>query len=184
MSVPKQAEKMLEPQIEKWKKDFAKTHINRAKLSFALSDARDTTGASYLYVTALNNDIEMTGYLLSYLADPNVGFKNFTPLYVAAERGYVEIVESLISAKKIDIEKGRLYDFSPLHAAACNGHLDVVMGLAAHGAKLDKPAADKNTPIMTAATRGYTDIVEFLLNKGASIKQIRDEESLLMMAAK
>jgi len=191
ISVPKAAEKALEPHFKKWNEEFENAQINRKKMKYISSDDKDPTGVSGLYVAARNNDTLMMKTLLQYLADPNVTYSGFTPLYAAAERGYLEAVKCLLDfskQKQIDIEKGLVINnithYSPFYAAARNGKFDVVKLLADHGVKIDVPSiGDSKTPIYGATENGYTAIVEFLLDKGAAINQLHNGKSLLIAAA-
>uniref|UniRef100_A0A1B0DFA4 Uncharacterized protein n=1 Tax=Phlebotomus papatasi TaxID=29031 RepID=A0A1B0DFA4_PHLPP len=93
-----------------------------------------------------------------------------TPLYVAAENGYLSIVELLVEAGadlniKSTIDYGTLSTkrssgWTPLHIAAYNGHADVVRFLAAKDQKLldIKDTLDR-TPLLLAINAGQKDVV-------------------------
>lgn len=94
------------------------------------------------------------------------------PLHVAAENGYLEIVELLIS-RGADVD---LLDVgcTPLSLAAENGHLEVVELLISSGANVDlHDGYVKRTPLHLAAIAGCLDVVKLLISSGADVN-LRD----------
>ena len=118
----------------------------------------------------------------------------FTPLFVAAEKGHLEIVNALITAgvnqdmeddsecmdlvepdismypllnrKKegIDINKAAENGFTPLHIAAQNSHSGIVEALIGAGANVNKTTKDGDTALCIAKKVGYEEIVNTLRN--------------------
>ena len=52
--------------------------------------------------------------------------------------------------------------------AAASGHTDLVRFLLDHGAYIEEPAAEGESPLMEAALHGHSDTVRFLLERGAN----------------
>jgi ankyrin repeat protein len=57
-----------------------------------------------------------------------------------------------------------------LHYAAREGHLEAARALVEAGVDLDKPNADKFTPLVMAITNGHFELAEYLLDHGADPK--------------
>ena len=49
-----------------------------------------------------------------------------TPLFLAAQRGRVELVRLLMSDPRLDVNESEENGFTPLYIAANEGHLEVV----------------------------------------------------------
>ena len=101
-----------------------------------------------------------------------------TPLFIAAENGYIETVKILSNALKeqLDLTPERMYlmktnhDKTPLHIAAENGHTEIVTilldSLTAEERLEYLKTADKmeDTALHLAAKNGHTQIVTILLD--------------------
>ena len=125
-------------------------------------------------------DVEGVKLWLERGVDPNVKVGGSTPLHVATERGYVEIVELLLSRKwrvEVDARDGR--GFTPLQYA-CFGLLhagpvsvgryrDVVVALLRRGADPDVRDEEGNTVLHWTASRGYGLVVDLLVRYGADL---------------
>jgi ankyrin repeat protein len=90
-----------------------------------------------------------------------------TPLYIAAQEGYVEIVKLLLDAGA-DKDKADEDDLTPLHIAAALGHSRIVMWLIEAGADKDKDNDNGETPLYIAAEVGHDRIIKLLLDSGAN----------------
>ena len=63
----------------------------------------------------------------------NIKQNGYTPLYYAASRGELEIVEWFINhAKNLDVNDGANGNETPLHIAYRGGWIDIVQVLLAH----------------------------------------------------
>ena len=102
------------------------------------------------------------------------------PLQIAANSGYVSLVESLLKrGASVDVvdEHGR----TPLHFTT---HLPIIKMLLASGANLHAPDRNLGSICMYAASRGHLDTVRELLNAGADRQaQDRDHQHVLHYAA-
>jgi ankyrin repeat protein len=92
---------------------------------------------------------------------------DMTPLYCAAEKGSLRVVEFLL-AKKAKVNGYVYATGSPLHVAARHGHLAIVKALVEDGAYIDAANQWTASPLMMAVGNGHLDIVEHLLANGAS----------------
>ena len=133
-----------------------------------------------LFDAVTRGDVEGVKLWLERGVDPNVKVGGSTPLHVAAERGYVEIVELLLSWKwrvEVDARDGR--GFTPLQYA-CFGLLhagpvsvgryrDVVVALLRRGADPDVRDEEGNTVLHWAASRGHGWVVDLLVRYGADL---------------
>jgi len=133
-----------------------------------------------LFDAVIRGDVEGVKLWLEREVDPNVKVGGSTPLHVAAERGYVEIVELLLSRKwrvEVDARDGR--GFTPLQYA-CFGLLhagpvsvgryrDVVVALLRRGADPDVRDEEGNTVLHWAASRRHGWVVDLLVRYGADL---------------
>ena len=96
--------------------------------------------------------------------------KASTALMFAAERGFVEIVKTLL-AQGANLNHQNKYGFAALHAAASNNHAEVVKLLLEKGAQVDPRDELGQTPLYFAAERGYLEVVRLLVARGADVHQ-------------
>ncbi|GAW25509.1 hypothetical protein SAMD00023353_0800260 [Rosellinia necatrix] len=113
--------------------------------------------------------------LVEYLLDKGKAFvdakdkSDRTPLYFAAERGHLDVVNCLLQhgADKNSID--RRYE-TALFKPAGNGHIKVVDRLLSAGTDATKLDRWQRTPLRFAAMRGQLEIVRMLLDR-TEIKQ-------------
>lgn len=135
-----------------------------------------------------DGDVAVVISLLKQGANPNtLDATEASALFLAAEKGHVEIVRALVAAGA-DVNLVPDEDFptmgaSPLYAAAECGHVDVVRVLVSGGADVNFICGDLSTPLIRAADEGYAEIVRILLEAGAMTEHPRGFESALMRAA-
>ena len=128
-----------------------------------------------------------------------------TPLFWAAARGQVPLVELLVQYRADVNARALPYSQAgnvatgpeiwerrskqtkeagetPLHVAAAAGHTAVVRLLLEKGAKIDAIDSDRITPLQRAVESGHIDTVEFLLEKNALAGNDAQSGSLLSRA--
>lgn len=113
--------------------------------------------------------------LLQNGADPDpVNDNGVTPLWLAAQGGYDEIVGMILERdspdKKIDVDvEWKTKERRPLHQAARYGHLKVSRLLLAKGADYDPVDSEGITPLWYAARNGNAELIRELLEAGAKV---------------
>ncbi|KAL5997938.1 hypothetical protein ACLOJK_008872 [Asimina triloba] len=97
-----------------------------------------------------------------------------TPLYVAAENGFVLVVGELLKA--LDFQTAALKarnSYDAFHIAAKSGHLGVLKELLQYFPELAMTADSSNsTALHTAANQGHIDVVNLLLELDSSVAKI------------
>ncbi|XP_062618219.1 uncharacterized protein LOC134279820 [Saccostrea cucullata] len=103
------------------------------------------------------------------LRDRGMGFsrkESFTPLTIACDSGYINIVKRLLKARADVNPHGE--HFTPLTAAIKSEHFSIVMELLKAGA--DVNLKDKiDTPLTAACGSGHVIVVKELLQKSADV---------------
>jgi ankyrin repeat protein len=93
-----------------------------------------------------------------------------TPLMMAAEKGYLEVVHLLFDNKaevKMKDRHGRNALFYALESQAEN--IDIISLLLDKGADVNSEYADKVTPLLKAVEKNFVQIARILLQKGANV---------------
>lgn len=132
--------------------------------------ACDTDANTYpLHYAARKGNMGVVQALLAAKADANAKLpgSGLTPMQLAAQGGYPEIVRALLNAG------GKANGVNPYDAA--NGEIEFVQALIEAGADVNT-----NSPLKQAVLDGKTEIVKILLEAGAHT----DDASLLYHSAK
>lgn len=152
-------------QIETW---FSE--VSKSPAWLTLHDAKgaenesDSCGASLLLVAAQHGDIAVAKELLTLEVDVDKErFDGSTPLGMAAQNGYVDVVNALLETKKINPSKANDNGSTPLMMAAQDGHIEIVLALLKAGADPNILNAKGKTALFTAALNGHVKVVEQLL---------------------
>ena len=173
----------------------ARTRLRASMLSLLqenLSDQRPSRDSTFKEATmqALDNliqaacsgDVEQVRRLLQ--ADPTTvhtrdPYLQSTPLHYAAHRGYLEIVQLLLTAGADVTAREGVSDTTSLHWAAEGGHLEVARLLVEHGADVNAIDGWHNLgpvgwaiAIESGNCQGEAarrDVADFLLTKGAQL---------------
>ncbi|XP_071442491.1 protein fem-1 homolog B [Hetaerina americana] len=114
-----------------------------------------------------------------------------TPLIIASRRGHVEVVQTLLTFFKPDLEKEGTVRFdgsiikgaSALWCAAGSGRLGVVKLLVEAGADVNHPTATESTPLRAACFDGRLDIVQYLVENSADIHCANKYNNTCLMIA-
>ncbi|KAI9070530.1 hypothetical protein K1719_047507 [Acacia pycnantha] len=145
------------------------------RLIRALTDAKDTA----LHEAARYDHTEVVKVLIEEEPDHSYFGKNDgdeTPLYIAVERNYWNVVDALLgnnNSPQYDGPNGR----TALHAATIFGDKEKVSQLLARNLSAAK-AADENgwVPLHLAALVGNPNVVEELVRKDRSTTYMRDKK--------
>lgn len=106
----------------------------------------------------------------------------YTPLILAIEKGYYEIVELLIE-NGADVNLASFWGRLPLHSALEKGNTEISELLIAKGADINARDRFGNTTLINASESGLISIVELLIAKGADIHAIADNGNTPLMGA-
>jgi ankyrin repeat protein/mannosyltransferase OCH1-like enzyme len=165
-------------------------HYNIATLlihSGANVNAPQINNASILYLACSKKALEIIKLLLSVGANPEIGYKDYTPekfatinnfpeisqilldhkLYKAAEIGNNSEVEKFLSLGA-DINNVHMYNTTALYIAAKKNHPSTVKLLLQNGANIDAVTSFNQTALYVAASEGYTEVTKTLLEGGAN----------------
>ncbi|OKP10300.1 hypothetical protein PENSUB_4276 [Penicillium subrubescens] len=123
----------------------------------------DDQGWTALSYAASQGDLRMLELLLTR-TDLDLNVSRASPIYLAAERGHLEVVRRLVSLEAVDINQ-TVWHKSPLFIAIENGYRGVAKLLLEQGSRLDVNAKTSlgDTALHMAVSYGNLDIVELLL---------------------
>ncbi|KAH3759146.1 Ankyrin repeat protein [Pelomyxa schiedti] len=153
---------------------------------------RGGTGATPLLLAATGGHAELVGVLVGAGAKPDLDLGSSrlecaTPLFVASRSGCVDIVRTLVTEAKADVNKCRADDGrSPLFVASQFGHAGVVEVLISQGHPDVNKATRKDgrTPVLVASEFGFSSVVDLLICKGrCDVNQAANDGSTPLMAA-
>ncbi|CAL4946753.1 unnamed protein product [Urochloa decumbens] len=153
--------------------------------------ARDREGRTVLHAAAAAGEAEAVAVLVDMGADTAAtDARGRTPMDVAREKGYQEVVDVLerwelvmTAARRGDLPsletllgkragvRGRdQYGLTALHLAAIKGHCDAVALLAGSGCMdIECEDVEGHRPLHLAVEGGHADAVELLLDMGADV---------------
>jgi len=96
-----------------------------------------------------------------------------TEFLSAAEAGDLEVVRSLLSEARSDIDVNSVNQWgnTALIEAANHGDTEIVRLLLTNGARLDSASQGGSTALMCAALKGHREIVSLLLKAGADVSR-------------
>ncbi|KAH9117613.1 hypothetical protein LEN26_012558, partial [Aphanomyces euteiches] len=168
--------------VNYWKKPFYNRHIYRDNFDFehSPSDLEAHTKAPQLLVSPkrLSEIIRTVEHDLDF--DGNgvdidiVNMYCTTPLLLASEKGYVDIVSELLDHGG-DVNMPNKNGQTPLVLACINGHLDTVKMLLVRGAAVDQPDKNGNAALLLTSERGHVEILKIILAAGADINRKNNE---------
>jgi len=126
-----------------------------------------------IFAAAGKGNLELVNLLLEHKANPaafSTQHAGCCGLHIAAEKNYVDVVESLLKSGvdvNIRSEKQKL---TPLISAACCGSLEAVKALLKASADIDAQSSTGNTALMLAIDRGKIDVALTLIEAGANLE--------------
>jgi ankyrin repeat protein len=95
----------------------------------------------------------------------------WTPIYVAASNGHVELLKFLIE-RGDSVHTPNNLGCTPLQTASFDGNLKIINILIENGADVNKADVAGYSPLYTAANNGHLEAVKLLIEKGADINQL------------
>lgn len=131
---------------------------------------------------AKDGELKLLEEMLEDIDINSVNSSNQTLLHIAAERGYLPIIELLIhKGARLDLQD--LKGHTALHRAASRGHTRIVKALIKAGAPIYTPDQQGKTPIHLAAGNDNQDAVKVLVKEEASQSESYTQNMFLHMAA-
>jgi len=106
-----------------------------------------------------------------------------TPLIIAADKGYLPIVQLLIQ-NGADINAQNNLHWTALMFAAGKGHFAIVKLLVESGANINFVSKSDYTALILASAAGYADIVDLLLKNGANTSPKKNDLTAQQWAEK
>ena len=139
-----------------------------------------------------NDTKEIIDFLISHGAQPKLSkdSEGKTPLMLAAEKGYIELVETLLSCKP-DVNQKDSHDKTALYYAIDNKdnaeNVDIVSILAekTEASSINAFTDEFRNPLIKACEKGFEDSVRILLRKSADPNlAIKNQDTALHVAVK
>ncbi len=172
----------LDHAVEKGYLSIAQYLIAEKKIDV---NSKDSRGWTLLNRAMTSNQLDMMKYLLSQGADfklNNNELGNSMALDYTIEKGYLNIVQHLITEKKIDINARDSFGMTLLDRMVMHDQLAMVKYLLSQGAdfKLNVQSNYK-TPLDQAIERGHLSIVQFLIEEkkiNVNVRNLQGESFL------
>jgi ankyrin repeat protein len=149
------------------------TVLSVLAFTFVKASGEEVLGWTPLHLAAASGSTDLTASLLRLGAGPDVwNMSHRTPLYEAAKRGHLEVVQ-VLAAAGADLRAGRgTPGHTPLHTAVEYGHVHVVEYLISQGVEVDIRNGWAQTPLWQYSWRvGSSDprIGDLLIRHGADV---------------
>lgn len=140
--------------------------------SIDLNDALDLDRNALCLAIAFQNPA-LVHLFLNQGADPQKGVQvdnqqPISPLYLAAQQGNIEILESIFKADNSPVDSHTFGGATPLLAAVKHGHLEAAQFLIQKGANVNIKDDSGQTPLWAAAHNGDLDMLKCLLSHHAN----------------
>ena len=155
-------------------KEILKTGIDK--------ESRDVRNRTILYTAAVNNQPKLVEWLCNHKAKINFRRNGWSPLAVAADNGYTEVVEILCKAGA-NVNTATSISYTPLMYAAENGYTEIVQILIKYKANLEYSNDFGSTALLKAIEKDYVEIVDLLCRAGADVNHCSVKSFPLQEAA-
>lgn len=134
-------------------------------------------GYTPLHLALLRGNRKVASCLLDHRPNVNIIAAGKSPLLLACEAGFHDVVKKLLSqGARVDPEyNGKPLTPGPLSAAAGRGTLKIVKTLIDHGAKVNPLSSDRKTPLFYATRIGHCDIMKTLIDNKARVNAPQDK---------
>jgi ankyrin repeat protein len=142
-----------------------------------LKNSKNNRRFTGLHLAALGGHFDVVNHLVKSISEISVlNSVGETPLSIAAEKGYYNIVECLLNQ---DLnwaleQKGDKRRKNPLHYAAMNGHFEIVKILLLHGFDANSTDSSGNSVAHYAAAFGKLEILKLLELANADFNVMND----------
>ncbi|UYV81345.1 hypothetical protein LAZ67_20000861 [Cordylochernes scorpioides] len=146
-------------------------HLDTIKILYkygAKTSQKDARGHTISSYAISHGHVNIAKFILKQ--EPHVDYiesmGGFNSLHIAAEKGFLEMVNFLIQNKaNVNVKNDK--SWTPLHAASFNGHLEVVETLISNGADVNAKIYWGGTPLHFATETDRLEIVHILLKNDA-----------------
>ncbi|KAF7902232.1 hypothetical protein EAF00_002135 [Botryotinia globosa] len=133
-------------------------------------------GVTALHQVMSNEERDEIAPLLVLAPGANINAKDFeeqTPLYIASEGGYLNVVDILLAQTGVEVNASSKNDKTPLHIACEMGHLKIVDKLLEkNGVNVEAKDENKQTPLHLALLNGKVGVIQKLLEREAKMKNL------------
>ena len=131
-----------------------------------IMESVDSDGDTSLHYAVLNGHVQIVRYYLkdSQMVPDIEGKWKRSPLHIASQLGYLEVVKCLTDEFVCDPLCVDVVNATPLHYASQGGHLDVIKHLTTTKCLMVKDD-DGNTPLHYAALEGHLSVVQYYLEE-------------------
>eukprot|EP00457_Paulinella_chromatophora_P010611 gb/GEZN01010719.1/.p1 GENE.gb/GEZN01010719.1/~~gb/GEZN01010719.1/.p1 ORF type:complete len:348 (-),score=67.13 gb/GEZN01010719.1/:52-1095(-) len=157
---------------------LSRLHVLRAVLSHAtlavtaraaVNLAKESDGASPLYVAAQDGHLDVCQYLVAHKAEVNqCNDFGTAPLFMACQNGHLPVAQWLV-AVGAEVDHADDDGSTALHIACQNGHLEVVSWLVQQGgADVNKAEEGGWTALHISCQHDNLDLVRWLVEAGGA----------------
>ena len=138
-------------------------------------ECRTKTGITPLFQACRENHVEVVRLLLLSGCSVNSPFPNSRecPLTLAAEKGFVELVDLLLSRDAL-VDCRTKKGSTPFFLACKDGHLEIAKALSESGAAVETSDHRNTTPLLASFRNGHCHVVDWLLKQVSHLPS--DEE--------
>jgi Ankyrin repeats (3 copies) len=130
---------------------------------FKLSPSRENRLIAQFYNASKAGEEATIQKLLAEGVEPDLkNIRHVSPLWIAATRGYLNVVQALLDTKAVDVNSRSISGRPPIFWAAAYGEEEIVRVLLKAGADPCLVDIDGNTPLWMAKQNGHNKIAQML----------------------